>query len=108
DEFKSGAKEIKQPDLLNGFIVAGGMKGEHYEIATYRCLVAKAELIGHTEAMQLLQQNLEMEEKFSQQLEVLDRQLGEELIAKGPELVGHEVSQFKPAQGARSGTSAGR
>lgn len=103
-EFKTTAKEIKEQDLLDGFIVGAGCKGEHYEISTYRGLVAKAELMGHTQAVQLLRENLQMEERFAQQLEQLERQLGQELVQRKPELVGHQIPTDQ--QGQMGGMSA--
>jgi ferritin-like metal-binding protein YciE len=92
-EFRSTAREIKEPPLLDGFILGAGAKGEHYEIATYRGLVEKAEIMGHQEAHRLLQENLRMEERFAQQCEQLDRQLGKQMVQQSPELVGHQVGR---------------
>jgi ferritin-like metal-binding protein YciE len=87
-EFKGSAKDIKPPELLDGFIVGGGLKGEHYEIESYKGLVEKAELMGHAEAAGLLRRNLAQEERFAEQLQQLDKALGERAAAD-PELVGH-------------------
>lgn len=104
-EFKSTAKDIKEQELLDGVIVAAGMKSEHYEIASYRGLVHKAQLMGHNEAAQFLQQNLQMEERFGQQLEQLGQQLGQQLISQKPELVGHAVPGGQQGMGAQGGMS---
>jgi len=90
-ENKATLGEIKEPALIDGAIVGGGGKVEHYEIASYRGLVAKAKLMGHTEAARLLKQNLDQEERMAEQLEQLEQQLGQELITQGPKLVGHEA-----------------
>jgi ferritin-like metal-binding protein YciE len=90
-ENKSTLEEIKEKALIDGAIVGGSGKVEHYEIASYRCLVSKAMLMGHTEAAQLLRQNLQQEERMAQQLEELERQLGQEVIRMGPAVVGHET-----------------
>jgi ferritin-like metal-binding protein YciE len=100
-EFKSGAKDIKEPALLDGFIAAGGLKCDHYENSTYRFLVAKAQLMGRAEVPQLLQDNLEMEERFAQQLEQFEKQLGQELVRDGPELVGDAGSEPKAGKRTR-------
>jgi ferritin-like metal-binding protein YciE len=91
NEFTSTAKEIKEQDLLDGFIVGAGLKAEHYEIATYRCLVEKANVMKHNEAARLLGENLKMEESFAQDLEHLDQRMGQTLVQQKPELVGHQV-----------------
>ena len=89
-EFKSAAKEMKTPELLDGLIVDAGIKSEHYEIATYGGLVEKAKLMKHDEVAKLLEENLRMEEQFEQQLHQVEKQLGQEM-SKKPELVGHKI-----------------
>jgi ferritin-like metal-binding protein YciE len=91
NEFTSMASDIKQQELLDGFIVGANLKGEHYEIATYRGLVEKANVMKHAEVARLLQENLRMEEEFAHKLEQLDRQLSNSLVQQKPELVGHKV-----------------
>jgi ferritin-like metal-binding protein YciE len=90
-ENKSTLKEIKDATLLDGAIVAGGYKCEHYEIATYRTLINKALVMGHTEAAELLQQNLRMEEQFAERLEQVGKQLDQGLASTKPQVVGHEI-----------------
>lgn len=90
-ENKSLLDEIKEPALIDGAIVGGGGKVEHYEIASYRGLITKAQLMGHTEAARLLQQNLRQEEAFAQKLEQLEEQLGKEMSRQGARLIGHEI-----------------
>jgi ferritin-like metal-binding protein YciE len=90
-EFKSTAKEIKEQPLLEGCIAAGGLKGEHYEIASYEGLIGKAQLMGHTDAVRLLKENLQMEERFAKKLEQLDQELGLAIVSDMPDLVGHDV-----------------
>ena len=94
-EFKASAEDVKPPALLDGFIVGGGLKGEHYEIESYKGLVAKADLIGHAEAAGLLRTNLAQEERFAQELERLDKALGEQ-AARDPELVGRPGTGGSP------------
>lgn len=58
---KEGEKmvmEQKGTDALNDVIIAGAQKVEHYEIATYGTLLAWAEQLGHSEVIQLLEENL--------------------------------------------------
>jgi ferritin-like metal-binding protein YciE len=92
-ELRATAREVAEPQLLDGLILGGSAKGEHYEIATYRCLVEKPALMGHEEAHGLLQENLRMEERFAQQCEQLDKQLGQQLVQQHPQLVGHAVGR---------------
>lgn len=91
-ENTSTLKEIEQKALIDGAIVGGGSKVEHYEIASYRGLVEKARLMGHKEAQRLLKQNLQQEEQMAQRLEQLEKQLGQELVQQGAQIIGHAVS----------------
>lgn len=87
-EYKGTAKEIKAPELLDGFICGAGVKAEHYEIESYKGLVDKAKLMGHAGVAELLAKNLAMEEAFAQQMEELEKQLGQQVASAKPELMG--------------------
>ena len=63
-------KETKDvPALADLAIVGGCSKVEHYEIASYRGLIAGAEQMGQTEIVKLLSENLQQEETTAQNLE---------------------------------------
>jgi ferritin-like metal-binding protein YciE len=106
-ESKSTLKEIKEPALIDSAIVGGGLKVEHYEIASYRCLISQAQLMGHNEAAKLLQENLQQEEATAKKLEQLDKQFGQELVSRGAQLVGHEVTGRQPIMDMPSSTESG-
>jgi len=55
--------EVKCKDTLEAGLLAGAQAVEHYEIARYGTLVEWARLLGHEEAVELLQQTLEEEKK---------------------------------------------
>ena len=64
-------KETKDvPALADLAIVGGCSKVEHYEIASYRGLIAGAEQMGQTEVARLLSENLQQEENTAQNLEM--------------------------------------
>jgi ferritin-like metal-binding protein YciE len=64
-------KETKDvPALADLAIVGGCSKVEHYEIASYRGLIAGAEQMGQTEVVRLLSENLQQEENTAQNLEM--------------------------------------
>jgi ferritin-like metal-binding protein YciE len=84
--------EIKAKALIDAAIVGGCGKVEHYEIATYRGLLATAHRLGHTRVTHLLEQNLQQEVQMAQQLEALEQHLGQDMIAQGPKLIGHELT----------------
>lgn len=54
-------------EALDAALISAAQKVEHYEIASYGCLVTYAKLMGHTEAEELLSQTL-AEEKQTDQL----------------------------------------
>lgn len=66
-----GQKILEQkgePVVKDAAMIAACNKVEHYEIAGYGTLVSMAELMGHEEAVDLLQQTLEEEEEADELL----------------------------------------
>lgn len=56
---------------MDACLIASGQRAEHYEMAAYGTLVAWAQVMGHTEAAELLQQNLDEEKAADQKLSAL-------------------------------------
>lgn len=79
-EFRSGAKEIEDAQLLDLYILGAWDKAEHYEIATYRDLVDVANLLGNTRADQLLGKNLSDQENSAKTIEKVEHDLGKQVI----------------------------
>jgi ferritin-like metal-binding protein YciE len=71
EEGKEMMEEDGEPEVKDAALIASAQKVEHYEIAAYGCLRAYAELLGYTEAAQLLQQNLQEEEAADKKLNQL-------------------------------------
>lgn len=67
EEGKNLLKEDADEDVMDAGIIAAAQKVEHYEIASYGTVVEYARVLGHTEALQLLEQTLE-EEKTADEL----------------------------------------
>jgi ferritin-like metal-binding protein YciE len=67
EEGKTLMKEDADADVMDAGIIAAAQKVEHYEIASYGTVCEYARMMGHTEALELLQQTLE-EEKNADQL----------------------------------------
>ena len=67
EEGKNLLKEDADADVMDAGIIAAAQKVEHYEIASYGAVVEYARVLGHTEAVQLLEQTLE-EEKTADKL----------------------------------------
>ena len=55
--------ETAADDVMDAALIACAQKVEHYEIATYGTLCTWADLLGYTDALELLQQNLNEEEE---------------------------------------------
>ena len=61
-------EEKEDSSALDAALVAAAQKVEHYEIASYGTLCAWAKLMGHTEALDLLKENLNEEEATDEKL----------------------------------------
>jgi ferritin-like metal-binding protein YciE len=64
-------KSKAEGSVLDAALIASGQKVEHYEIATYGCLVTYAQLLGHSEAERLLKETLDEEEAADEKLSQL-------------------------------------
>jgi len=56
---------------MDACLIASGQRAEHYEMAAYGTLVAWATAMGHTDAADLLQQNLDEEKAADEKLTAL-------------------------------------
>jgi len=68
-EARQGMKEAQVDAIRDCMIGESAEKVEHYEIVSYRGLIASAEGMGQPEAATLLKANLAQEEKAAQTLE---------------------------------------
>jgi len=68
EEAKEILEEQKGTSALDAGLIAAAQKVEHYEIATYGTLCRWAEMMGHTEALNLLKQNLAEEKATDEKL----------------------------------------
>jgi ferritin-like metal-binding protein YciE len=59
DEFMR--EEKPSPQITDMFLTGAGARAEHYEIAAYTGLIAMAKALGESDALPLLQANLEQE-----------------------------------------------
>jgi ferritin-like metal-binding protein YciE len=71
EEGKNVMEEDFDEATLDACLIASGQRSEHYEIAAYGTLVAWAQAMGHTEAVNLLQQNLDEEKATDEKLTAL-------------------------------------
>lgn len=78
-ELQDALSAQPSPQVVEGLVVAGACKTEHLEIAAYTGLVEKAQAMGQTQAVELLQQNLQEEQQMLQQVEQIAQQLTQEM-----------------------------
>src|SRR3954464_14855413 len=71
EEGKSIMEEEFDELTMDACLIAAGQRAEHYEIGAYGTLIAWAEAMGHTEAVSLLQQNLNEEKAADKKLSAL-------------------------------------
>ena len=67
------AAEFKGSPAINAALICAAQKVEHYEIASYGCLVEWAVLLGNKQAAKLLKDILDQEKAADQALTVLAR-----------------------------------
>jgi len=60
--------EDAEPAVRDAGLIAAAQKVEHYEIASYGTLAAFAELLGHSDAVELLRQTLAEEKETDEKL----------------------------------------
>jgi ferritin-like metal-binding protein YciE len=68
EEAKRMMEEADDDDTRDAAIIAAAQKIEHYEIATYGTLRTYAELLGHDEQAELLQETLDEEKETDENL----------------------------------------
>jgi ferritin-like metal-binding protein YciE len=60
-----------EPAVMDAALIAAAQKVEHYEIASYGCVCTYAEMLGYSQAHDLLGQNLDEEEATDERLTAL-------------------------------------
>ena len=68
EEGKSTMGEDFDDTTMDACLIGSGQRAEHYEMAAYGTLIAWAKAMGHTDAADLLQQNLEEEKAADEKL----------------------------------------
>jgi ferritin-like metal-binding protein YciE len=71
EEGKAIMEEDFDDATMDACLIAAGQRAEHYEMAAYGTLVAWARILGHDEAVALLQQTLDEEKAADQKLSSL-------------------------------------
>jgi len=86
-------EEDGPPAVKDAALIAAAQKVEHYEIATYGCLRAWADLLDEPEASRLLQQTLDEEGAADQKLSEIAESLNVEAAEDEDEEEGEEKEQ---------------
>lgn len=62
---KEGSELLKmdQNEVLDAALIASAQRVEHYEIAGYGCAITFAKLLGHKEAVKIMKETIDEEEK---------------------------------------------
>jgi ferritin-like metal-binding protein YciE len=68
EEGKSIMEEDFDDITMDACLIAAGQRAEHYEMGAYGTLVAWAQAMGHTDAVELLQQTLDEEKAADKKL----------------------------------------
>jgi ferritin-like metal-binding protein YciE len=79
------AGEFKGSPAINAAVVAACQKVEHYEIASYGALHEWATLLGHSDAADLLQENLDQEKAADEKLNELAHDKNQEALGEDSE-----------------------
>lgn len=76
-EASSMMEEEAEPEVMDAALIGCAQKVEHYEIATYGTLCTWAKLLGYTNALTLLKQNIGEEETTDKALSTLAESVNE-------------------------------
>ena len=71
EEGKTLLKEDADPDVMDAGLIVAAQKVEHYEIAGYGAVCEYARMMGHTQALQLLERTLEEEKNADRKLNAI-------------------------------------
>lgn len=109
EEGKTLLQEDADPDVMDAGLIVAAQKVEHYEIAGYGAVCEYARMMGHTEALQLLEQTLEEEKNADRKLnEIAEGGINALAERDGQENMGDGESRSTRRQAPKSGRSRAR
>jgi ferritin-like metal-binding protein YciE len=85
EEHDAFQEEDPSEDLLDIFNVGAAVKVERYEISAYEGLIRLAQMMKHTKAAKLLNQNLKEEQQTARKMESFEKKLKPERMGMGEE-----------------------
>jgi ferritin-like metal-binding protein YciE len=107
EEGKSMMEEEFDEATMDAVLIASGQRAEHYEMAAYGTLIAWAQSMGHTEAVNLLQEILEEEKAADEKLTSLaESGINQEAADAAHGEDDEEEEEETPSRGRSKGGSA--
>ena len=109
EEGKNLLKEEADPDVMDAGIIAAAQRVEHYEIAGYGTVCEYARMMGHSQAVKLLEQTLEEEKTADRKLNAI-AEGGINALAQrdGQQKMGNGDDRAPTRQSSKSGRSRAR
>lgn len=81
EESQEVISEIEKGPVRDAMLIAGAQKVEHYEIASYGCLIEMAKQLGYDDAADILEDTLDEEKATDERLtEIATSQVNEEAL----------------------------
>jgi ferritin-like metal-binding protein YciE len=108
EEGKSAMQEDFDDETMDAALIASAQRVEHYEMAAYGTLVAWAEVMGHSEAAELLRATLDEEKETDEKLTALAQGGINRSAADAANPDGQEEEREAPAPVARKTASRGK
>ena len=109
EEGKTLLKEDADPDVMDAGLIVAAQKVEHYEIAGYGAVCEYARMMGHTQALQLLERTLEEEKNADRKLnEIAEGGINALAERDGKENMGNGHERSPRRHATKSGRSRGR
>ena len=115
EEGKEAIEEDAEEPFGDAAIIAAAQRVEHYEMAAYGCARTFAEVLGNSQAVELLQETLDEEKEADEKLteicqSLLEGHAGEEEQEEGEEMMDSEEEEMdterkRPVRMASSGQS---
>ena len=82
EDFRATASQVNDVRMIDLAILGGWSKAEHVEIAVYRGLCEKAELMGNERVYDILKSILAAEERTAKTIERTSENMGKRVIGK--------------------------
>lgn len=105
DEGQEMLEEDFDGAVLDAAIISAAQRVEHYEIAAYGCVRTWAEVLGETEASQLLEKTLGEEKETDEKLTQLAEEINQRAQSEAPEKAEEEATVRVSGRNGKNGRS---